>query len=253
MNIQYLTRESGPKLAYVYTPPGHGAGAEYPLVMFLGGYRSDMNGTKASYIEQQCRSRGQAFLRFDYSGHGASQGKFEDGTIGSWLQDALDILDHVTHAPVVLVGSSMGGWIALLVARARAGQVCGLVGIAAAPDFTEEIYAQLNPVQKQQLEQGQPVQVANDYSAAPYTYTKSFYEEGKNHLLLGKTLEIDFPVRLIQGMRDNDVKWETAVKAQKILVGGEADIIFVDDGDHRLSRPEDLELIDREIKSICGF
>ena len=252
MNIQYLTRESKPKLAYIYTPPGHGVGAEYPLVMFLGGYRSDMNGTKASYIEQQCRKRGQAFLRFDYSGHGASQGKFEDGTMGSWLQDALDILDHITREPVVLVGSSMGGWIALLVARARAGQVQGLVGIAAAPDFTEEIYAHLNPEQKQQLEQGRPVQVANDYSSEPYTYTKSFYEEGKNHLLLGKTLEIDFPVRLIQGMRDNDVKWETAVKIQKILEGGEVDVIFVDDGDHRLSRPEDLELIDREIKSICG-
>ena len=253
MAVQYLERTGKAKLAYVYSPATD-EGKDYPLIMFMGGYRSDMNGTKATYLEKQCQERGQAFLRFDYSGHGQSEGNFEDGTIGSWLEDSLAVLDHIAPKSVVLVGSSMGGWVALLAARERAGIIDGLVGIAAAPDFTEEIYNErLNDEQRKALQEDGQIAVENDYSDEPYAFTKAFYEEAKTHLLLGEAQTADHPVRLIQGMQDQDVLWETAVKIQKSLKDADADIIFVEDGDHSLSRPEDLDLIDKEIKSICGY
>lgn len=245
-----LERENKPDLAYVYTP-ARGEGSKLPLVMFCGGYRSDMNGAKATYLEAQCVARGQGYLRFDYSGHGRSGGAFEDGTIGSWAADALDILDHVAgKGPVVVVGSSMGGWIALLLAKRRAGVVQGLVGVAAAPDFSEDLFERLSPEQQAALLNEGFVKIPNDYSDTPYHYTRDFYEEAKAHLLLSAPQTADFPMRLIQGMRDHDVPWETAVKIQKNYGGADVDILFVDDGEHSLSRPEDLELIDREILSL---
>lgn len=249
MTVQYLTRNQKPRLAYVHTPAGE-AGRALPLVMFCGGYRSDMQGTKATYLEQQCRARGQAYLRFDYSGHGMSEGTFEEGTISQWLEDALAIFDHVAKGPVILVGSSMGGWIAMLVARARTGLVQGLVGIAAAPDFTEDLYAAMDDEQKDAFEKAGSAQITNDYSDTPYTFTKAFYEDGRKNLILNTAQAIDYSVHLIQGMLDRDVPWETAVKIQKMYAGREVDIVFIDDGDHRLSRPEDLELIDREVRAV---
>lgn len=252
MSVQYLQREGKPKLAYVFTPSSD-EGAVLPLVMFLGGYRSDMNGTKATYLEEQCKARGQGYVRFDYSGHGLSGGTFEEGTIGRWLKDALAILDHVAQGPVVLVGSSMGGWIALLVARSRGAMVKALIGIAAAPDFTEDIYCRLNGAQRQELEENGVAYVPNDYSDQPYAFTKEFYSEAKNHLLLTETRSVDYPMRFIQGGQDEDVPWQTAVKIQNAYEGAESDIVIVEDGDHRLSRPEDLDLIDKEIKSVSGI
>lgn len=249
LNPVMLEREGKPNLAYIYTP-GHGDGVKLPLVMFCGGYRSDMSGTKADYLEAQCATRGQAYVRFDYSGHGHSEGEFDDGTIGSWAGDAIDILDHVAQGPVIVVGSSMGGWIALLLAKERGGKVQGVIGIAAAPDFSEDIFERLSEEQQKTLLEEGFVEVPNDYSDTPYHYTKAFYEEAKAHLLLDKTQTIDFPIRLIQGMQDQDVPWETAVKIQKNYSGAEVDVLFVDDGDHRLSRPEDLELINREVISL---
>lgn len=252
MSTQILERAGKPNLAYVYTPPSD-SGKRWPLVMFCGGWRSDMAGTKATYLEEQCRARGQGYVRFDYSGHGESDGKFEDGTIGSWAQDALDVLDHITRDPVVLVGSSMGGWIALLAARARSGIIHGVVGIAAAPDFTQEIYYErLDQDQRYQLDQKGFVELPNDYSDEPYYFTKAFFEEAQNNLLLDRGLQVDFPVHLIQGMQDKDVPWQTAVRIQNSLGGESVDITFVDDGDHRLSRPEDLALIDKEVRSLSG-
>ncbi len=245
----YLEREGKPNLAYIHTPPT-AEGAALPLVVFCGGYRSDMNGTKACYLEQQCIARGQGYLRFDYSGHGASEGKFEDGTIGSWVEDAIDVLDHVSRGPAIVVGSSMGGWIALLLARARAGVIQGVVGIAAAPDFSEDLFARLTPEQQEEMMSTGHVAIPNDYSDEPYHYSRHFYEEAKEHLLLSQKQTIDFSMRLVQGMKDQDVPWETAVKIQKNYVGAEVDIVFVDDGDHRLSRPGDLELINREVVAI---
>ncbi len=252
--VSILERDNGPNLAYVFTPPAD-TGAKLPLVVFCGGYRSDMNGTKATYMEEECRKRGQGYLRFDYRGHGESDGVFEDSTIGDWAQDAQDIFDHISgqypgHA-AVLVGSSMGGWIALLLAKARSGTVRGLVGIAAAPDFTEEMFeTRLSKEQQANLMATGVAEVANDYSDEPYIFTKDFYEEAKKHLLLTLPQNITFPIRLVQGMLDKDVPWESAVKIQKNFVGSEVDIVFVDDGDHRLSRAEDLDLINREISSL---
>ncbi len=250
MASEYLSRQDKPKLAYAYTPAGP-EGEDYPLVMFLGGFRSDMSGTKATYFEQQCHQRGQAYLRFDYSGHGQSDGKFEQGTIGSWKEDALDVLDHITKGPVVLVGSSMGGWVALLVALARSGAVQGVVGIAAAPDFTQDLYENhFTPDQLNELEEKGFVEVPNDYSDEPYIYTRTLIEEGRVHCLLDKELKIDIPVRLIQGVQDPVVSWKTAMEIEKALKGAEVDVILIEDGDHSLSRPEDLTLIDKEIQSL---
>lgn len=249
MTVEYLGRPGKPKLAYVYSPPTE-EGHAYPLVMFCGGYRSDMTGTKATYFEQQCQARGQGYVRFDYSGHGASEGRFEDGTIGDWASDALAVFDHFAKEPIVLVGSSMGGWIVLLLAQERPELIKGLIGIAAAPDFTEDIYARLTDEQKNNLEAQGYAEVPNDYSDEPYVFTKDFYEEAKNHLLLNKEKSVPFPMRLIQGRQDKDVVWQTATKIQKVFGASETDIIFIEDGGHQLSRPEDLELIDREIWTL---
>ena len=255
--VSMLKRESAPDLAYIFTPPEE-KGLKLPIVMFCGGYRSDMEGTKATYLENQCIKRGQGYVRFDYRGHGSSDGIFEDSGIGDWSKDAQDVFDHVcSHypgQPVVVVGSSMGGWIALLLAKARSGIVQGLVGIAAAPDFTEEMFeTRLNEEQRAELMEKGVTHVENDYSDEPYIFTKEFYEEAKKHLLLSAPQNITFPIRLVQGMLDKDVPWESAVKIQKSFTGAEVDIVFVDDGDHRLSRPEDMELIDREIISLSDY
>lgn len=251
--VQKLSRPGQPSLAYVYTESA-GEGKKLPLLMFCGGYRSDMNGTKAVYLEEQCRARGQAFLRFDYSGHGQSEGHFPDGTMGSWTQDAMDILDHIAPSgPVIITGSSMGGWVALLLALSWKGTLSGLVGIAAAPDFTESIYNRLTVAQKTEFHEKGCVRAENNYGDEPYEFTRALYEEAKEHLLLDRPRRLDCRMILIQGMKDKDVAWETAVKIQKTFSGGDVDVVFIEDGGHRLSRPEDLEVIDREIRSLCGI
>lgn len=248
MQVQYLKRKAKNSLAYVYTP---GREERSPLVVFLGGYRSDMTGTKATFLEAQCTGRGWGFLRMDYSGHGQSEGAFEDGTIGAWKDDALCVIDHVAGGvPFVLVGSSMGGWMSLLVAKARRRQVKRIVGIAAAPDFSEDIYAALTPAQKAELQATGRTAVPNDYSDEPYHVTKEFYMEAKGHLVLTTSDRFDFPIRLIQGKQDADVPWQTAVRIQRHFADSDVQIIYVDDGDHRLSRPQDLALIDATLQSI---
>ncbi len=252
MNISFLEREGKPRLAYVYTP-AEGAGVKYPLVMFCGGYRSDMDGTKAQYLEAQCKARRQGYVRFDYSGHGKSEGEFDGGSIGAWMNDALDILDHVSGGPVIVVGSSMGGWIALLLAKHRGGRVQGVLGLAAAPDFSEDMFERMSVEQKETLMREGLVEIPNDYSDQPYHYTKAFYEEAKAHLLMRQPQHVDFPVTLVHGMKDKDVPWELAASVQKNYSGASVDIVYIQDGDHRLSRPEDLEIIDRELRSLCGL
>lgn len=253
-SISFLERPNLPSLAYKYAENGGQGKGRPPLLLFCGGYRSDMTGTKASHLARQCAARGQPFLRFDYSGHGASGGKFEEGTIGSWARDASDILDHIALGPVVVAGSSMGGWIALLLARAHAGRIIGIAGIAAAPDFTENIFNErLNESQREELLTKGQVRIEGTSGEGSYFFTKKFYEEAKNNLLLNRLQTIDFPIRLIQGMKDPDVPWETAVKIQKNYRGASVDIVFIEDGDHRLSRPEDLEIIDREIRALSGL
>ncbi len=250
MNCQFLKRPDKEDIAYYYTAP-RGSGAALPQVAFLGGFKSDMNGTKAQYLEQRCIERGQGFLRFDYSGHGQSGGEFTNGTIGRWKRDALDILGHIGADQIILVGSSMGGWISLLVACEGAEAIHGVIGIAAAPDFTIDMwFNRLNEAQRAEIEKCGQVNLPNDYDDAPYILTKALFDDGKNHLLLDKEQALDVPMVLIQGMADPDVPWETTARIEKAFPKSDVEIVLLEDGDHRLSREEDLTLIDKEVVSL---
>lgn len=250
--MDFLKRDNQPTLAYVYSS---GDRADLPFVMFCGGYRSDMGGTKATYLEAQCRARGQSYVRFDYRGHGHSEGNFDDSTISDWTNDALAVFDILSEGrDVILVGSSMGGWISLLVAKVRQEQVRAFIGIAAAPDFTEDMYHnRFTEEQRIELKDKGVLYVPNDYSDVPYTYTYKFYEDGKANLLLNEKQSVDFPMCLIQGRKDVDVPYEWAERIKATYHGADCKIIAVDDGDHRLSRPQDLELIDRVLQGFSNL
>ena len=207
----------------------------------MPGFRSDMNGIKATALAGHCRSRDHAFLRFDYFGHGASSGDFRAGTIGRWLEDALAVIDRLTEGPQILVGSSMGGWIALLAALARPGRVKALIGIAPAPDFTEDlIWARLSEAQRRELLERGELAAASAYEADPIPITLRLVEEGRRHLLLRGPIRLSCPVRLLHGMEDPDVPYQTSLRLVERLTGIEAVVELIEDGDHRLSRPQDL-------------
>lgn len=244
MSVQYLSRPGKPRLAYVHTK------GEGPLVVFLGGFQSDMNGTKATWLEERVKARGQAFLRLDYSGHGQSEGAFRDGTIGAWKEDALAVIRHVTKGPLVLIGSSMGGWIGLSILAEGALEVKGFVGIAAAPDFTQGIYDRMTPDQRQRFERDGFIEEPNDYGPQPYVFTRNLFEDGKNITVLNKTHERAVPMHLIQGKRDADVDWRTPEKIKAAFPQADVKITLIEDGDHRLSRPEDLTLIDEAAREL---
>ncbi|HEY9080445.1 alpha/beta hydrolase [Magnetovibrio sp.] len=249
---QIVTREDGATIAYHFTP---GKNRDKPTgVMFLGGFKSDMEGSKALALESWCQDQGRAFLRFDYTGHGKSSGAFVDGTIGQWAADAMYALDHLTEGPQVLVGSSMGGWLMLLVARERPERLRGLVGLASAPDFTEDLmWNELNDAQRAELDREGHVALPSDYDPLnPYIITKALIEDGKNHLLLRDPLNIQVPVRLIQGMQDRDVPWATALKLQDALVTDDVEIQFVKNGDHRLSETADLRRLTRTLGNLLN-
>lgn len=241
-----LTREDGAIIAYHHTP-GKGPG-----VMFLTGFKSDMQGGKALAVESYCIEHGYAFTRFDYYGHGESSGAFEDGTIGRWADDTVHVMDQVTEGPQVLVGSSMGGWIMLLAALKRPARVAGLLGIAAAPDFTRDLIPPaLSPEQLADLEAQGYCDIPNCYDdQEPYRIRKSLLDEGNNHILLDDTLEIDVPVRLIHGIEDADVPWQTAERLMGKLKSTDVEIQFVKSGDHRLSEPHDLARLTRTLGAL---
>ena len=231
-----LTAADGATIAYRRTP-GRGPG-----VVFFTGYKSDMTGQKAERLEDACRAEGRAFLRFDYTGHGESSGDFVDGTIGRWRDDAVLVLDRLTEGPQVLVGSSLGGWIALLVALVRPARVAGLIGVAAAPDFTEDLIPPLlGPGDRAVLEAGGIVEMPGCYGEDPTPVKQAFLDEGRDHLLLRAEIGIDAPVRLIHGMQDRDVPWKTSLRLAERLRAADVTVTLVKDGDHRLSRPQDLE------------
>jgi pimeloyl-ACP methyl ester carboxylesterase len=212
-------------------------------VVFLGGFASDMGGTKATALDGFCRDRGQAFLRFDYFGHGESSGAFGAGTISRWTEDALAVLDALTEGPQILVGSSMGGWIMLNVALARPARVAGLVGIAPAPDFTEDIWNGLGADgQAKLLDEGQ-IFLPSEYSAAPHPIARALIEDGRQHMRLLGPIPIGRPVRLIHGMGDADVPWQKTLRIAELLAAGDVHATFIKDGDHRLSRDQDLGLL----------
>jgi len=239
-----LARER--RLAYQHTP-----GAR-PGVLFCGGYTSDMTGTKALALEAFCRAHGRAFTRFDYAGHGASSGDFADGTIGAWAADALAVFDRVTEGPVLVVGSSMGGWIMLLVALVRPERIAGLIGIAAAPDFTADLLAaEATPEQRRALaDQGYWLQ-DSAYGEDPYPVTRRFLDEARTHLLLRGPIPIKCPVHLLHGQRDPDVPWQTALRLAERLASEDVTVELIKAGDHRLSTPSDVARITAAIQRLA--
>lgn len=234
-------------LAYAHTP-GRGPG-----VVFLGGFRSDMGGTKAMFLEQWCRARGQNFLRFDYAGHGTSGGNFEEGTIGRWAGDAIAVLDALTEGPEILVGSSMGGWIMLEVALARPDRVEALVGIAAAPDFTEDLIWHAWPEAKRTalLRDGVVVE-PSAYDQAGYPITRALIEDGRTRLRLRGKIPFRGKVRLLHGMRDAEVPWQTSLRLSEALESDDVRVTLLKDSDHRLSREPDLALLGATLAALLG-
>jgi pimeloyl-ACP methyl ester carboxylesterase len=223
-----------------------------PGVVFLGGFHSDMTGTKATALAAHCRAANRAFVRFDYSGHGESAGRFEDGTIGGWLADTLYVLDGATDGPQVLVGSSMGGWLMLLAALARPERVRGLVGVAAAPDFTEDlIWDRLPEADRRKIMEQGFIFRPSTYGEAPYPITRRLIEEARGHLLLRGPIGIDCPVRLIHGMADADVPWEVSLRLCGCLRGADVSLNLVKKGDHRLSAPADLRRLTETVEGLC--
>jgi pimeloyl-ACP methyl ester carboxylesterase len=218
-----------------------------PGLLWLGGFKSDMQGSKAQALDRWAEDRGRAMVRFDYSGHGESGGTFAEGTIGRWLEESLAVFGSLCRGPQVVIGSSMGGWLALLLVRelARRGQpaaVAGLVLIAPAVDFTEELmWKRFPPEIRRQIEETGSWSRPSAYSAEPYPITRDLIEEGRHHLLLGGMIETGCPVRILQGVADPDVPWQHAVELTSRLARDDVVLTLVKDGDHRLSRAEDIE------------
>jgi pimeloyl-ACP methyl ester carboxylesterase len=232
-----LDRGDGVELAWGKLP-GRG-----PTVVFLPGFRSDMTGDKATALATFCAASGRAMLRFDYSGHGASGGRFEDGTIGTWTQDVLGVITALTEDELVLVGSSMGGWIALIVASMLGPLVTGLIGVAAAPDFTEALmWESMTFEERATLMRDGVLHVPSQYGD-PYPITRALIEDGRTRLLLDRPIALTCKVRLLHGQRDPDVPWEMALRIAERLTGADVRVVLVKDGDHRLSRPADLMLL----------
>lgn len=246
-----LTRNDGATIAYHKTG-GDNKDENSPGVVFLGGFRSDMTGTKALALEQMCRENGRDFVRFDYFGHGQSSGDFMDGTIGRWKDDAVAVLDQLTDGPQILVGSSMGGWIMLLAALARPRRIAGLVGIAAAPDFTEDlIWQPASPEIRATFEKDGVYYEPTEYDDAPYPITLKLIEDGRDHLLLERPIALHCPVRLFHGMGDVSVPWTTAPRISDALLTDDVRIFLVKDGDHRLSRDGDIERLCTAVNGLC--
>lgn len=247
-DLETLAREDGSTIAYRRSADR--SGGKLPGLIFLGGFASDMTGIKATTLESFARARGQAFIRFDYFGHGASSGAFSDGTIGHWRDDAIAVLDRLTAGPQILIGSSMGGWIMLLVALLRPVRIAGLVGIAAAPDFTEELIWQKlpPPILTTLTREGRWIEPSRYGPDLPITL--KLLEEGREHLLLQGAIDLDRPVRLLHGMADPDVPWQWSLRIAEKLRGGDVVVSLVKDGDHRLSRPEDLVRITAAVAEL---
>ena len=240
--METITTPQGRRLA-VRREAGQG-----PHVVFLGGFRSDMTGTKAAWLSDWSREKGRAFLRFDYSGHGDSEGQFEEGAITHWREDAEAALD-LAPGPVVLVGSSMGGWISLLIARANPERVAGLVTIAAAPDFTETMWADAPGFIKSRILQEGHFEVPSDYGA-PYRITRNLIEDGRDNLILNSPLHLPMPVRMLQGTADREVPATTAIRLLDHATGPDIRLTLVKDADHRFSSPRCLKLIARAIEEV---
>ena len=241
-----LPRPDGARLAY------RRLDGRTPGVVFLGGFRSDMTGVKATALEAACRRDGRAYVRFDYFGHGQSSGDFVDGTIGRWLDDALAVLDSLTEGRQILVGSSMGGWIMLLAARARPDRVAGLLGVAAAPDFTEDlIWARYDAAARAGLIDNGVRYEPSGYDEEPVPISYRLIEEARDHLLLRRPIPVRCPIRLLHGKQDADVPWTTAERIAGKVSSEDVEVVLIDDADHRLSREEDLARLCAIARRMC--
>jgi pimeloyl-ACP methyl ester carboxylesterase len=235
----FLAREDGTRIAYHHTPGGA------PGVIFCGGFMSDMTGTKALALEEACQKSGRSYTRFDYRGHGQSGAAFESGTIGLWAGDAQAVMDKVTQGLQIIVGSSMGGWIMLLLARARPDRIAGLIGIAPAPDFVLRMWDQFSDEIKATLKRDGVYYAPSEYSEKPYAITLQLIEDGRQHLVLQEPLSVDYPVRILHGMADPDVPWRQSLTIVERLQGDDIVVTFSKNGNHRLSEPDDIaRLID---------
>lgn len=231
----------------------HQSEGEGPGIVFLGGFRSDMTGTKALWLEGWARAQGRAFLRFDYSGHGQSSGAFEEGAIGDWFEDAAALIAAHTTGPQVLVGSSMGGWIALLLARLMPQRIAGLVGIAAAPDFTEDsMWSGFTEEQRRQLMTMGRLELPSDYAPEPYVITRRLIEEGRANLVLRAPLQLPFPTRFLQGTADTDVPVSVALRLLDHVAGDNIRLTLVKGADHRFSTPDCLALIGQAVAEVLA-
>ncbi|WP_126978728.1 alpha/beta hydrolase [Frigidibacter oleivorans] len=243
----FLATPQGRRIAHVRTE-GQGPG-----VVFLGGFRSDMTGTKATALESWAQRTGRAFLRFDYSGHGQSSGDFLDGSIGDWFEDAMAAIRQLTEGPQVLVGSSMGGWISLLVARAMPERVAGLVTIAAAPDFTEDsMWAGFTDAQRAELMSAGRLDLPSDYSPDPYVITRRLIEDGRDRLVLRQPLHLPMPVRLLHGSADTDVPTAVGMRLFDHASGPDIQLLLVKEADHRFSSPDCLALIEAAVEEVLS-
>ena len=244
--MKFLTTDTGRQIAYVQSK-GMGPG-----VVFLGGFMSDMTGTKALQLEAWCKAEGRGFLRFDYSGHGASSEAFTDGCIGDWAEDAQAAICELTQGPQILVGSSMGGWISLLMAKRIPERIAGLVTIAAAPDFTEDgFWASFNADTRKFLAQEGLVNIPSDYGD-PYPITKRLIEDGRLHLVLRNPLHLPFPTRFLQGDEDEEVSVDLAQRLFALATGDDIQLRLLKGGDHRFSSPRALALTQEAITDVIG-
>ena len=225
----------------------HHAGAG-PTILFLPGYASDMEGGKALALDAWAKAEGRAFLRFDYAGCGASEGRFEDHSLADWRDNALTMIDRVAEGPVVLVGSSMGGWIMLLAALARSDRVAAMVGIAPAPDFTDWGFSQ---DEKMYLLQHGRLERPNPYGPQPTVYTRRFWQSGEANRVMGGAIPFTGKVRLLQGQKDRDVPWHRAPALAERIESDDVQTWLVKDGDHRLSREADIALLIRAVEDVA--
>lgn len=236
----FETTDPNRRLAYRYMPPLKNA----PTVVYLYGFRSDMGGEKILFLKALCQKEGFGFLTFDYSGHGVSSGQFEEGTISQWLDDSLAIIDHLTQARVLLIGSSMGGWLAHLVALQRPHLITGLLGIACAPDFTEDlIWKKFTQTQKREITSQGWTTISTEYNQNGWVITKKLIEDGRKHLLLGKAIDLSLPIRLVHGLQDASVPASYSHQLLERVSSTDVTLTLIKSGNHRLGRPEDKQII----------
>lgn len=249
MNPTFLTSPRGHRIA-THSTQGQG-----PRVLFCCGYRSDMASTKATALAEWCAANNVPLTRFDYFAHGQSEGDFMDFTIGCAMADALEVIDSTESESIILIGSSMGAWVALNTALERKGTVRGFIGVASAPDFTERLmFARMKPEQRREMEENGLIWAHSDMTDSDYPITRHFIEEARHHLMLDDVIGLDIPIHLLHGQVDVDVPWETSITLARQLIGEEVTLTLIKDGDHRLNRPTDLalmlETLERLLRSV---